>query len=269
LDIEKYNRLTVQTQRGCPFRCEFCASSIRLSKKFKIKPIERVVAEITRIKSFWDRPFVELADDNTFANKSHAKKLVRELAKLNIKWFTETDTSISEDDELLSMLQDSGCRQLLIGFESPNPGSLKNVELKCNWKQKQSEKYLESIDKIQRRGISVNGCFVLGMDGTDRSSFMDVLKFTQESGLSEVQITIQTPFPGTELFERYRKGGRLLPHPIWDQCTLFDVTFQPQNMTVRELEVDFLELTKALYREDLVKMRKANFARLARDARAA
>lgn len=73
LEIEKYNRLTVQTQRGCPFRCEFCAASIRISSTYKVKPVDRVMAEIKAIKSLWKRPFIEFADDNTFVNKTHSQ----------------------------------------------------------------------------------------------------------------------------------------------------------------------------------------------------
>jgi len=80
LDINKYNRLTVQTHRGCPFKCEFCASSIQLTCKYKIKPIQNVVNEIHAIKSTWNKPFIELADDNTYANKVHSKRLVNALS---------------------------------------------------------------------------------------------------------------------------------------------------------------------------------------------
>jgi len=77
LDRDRYNRLTVQTQRGCPHRCEFCAASITISASYKVKPVQKVVAEVRRIKELWPKPFIEFADDNTFVNKDHAKKLMR------------------------------------------------------------------------------------------------------------------------------------------------------------------------------------------------
>jgi radical SAM superfamily enzyme YgiQ (UPF0313 family) len=72
LDVDKYNRLTVQTQRGCPWRCEFCASSILLTPRYKLKPIDKVMGEIQAIKQIWPHPFIEFADDNTFVNKKHS-----------------------------------------------------------------------------------------------------------------------------------------------------------------------------------------------------
>ena len=81
LDPERYNRITVQTSRGCPHRCEFCASSILLTPQYRVKPVERVIAEIRQIKERWPRPFIEFADDNSFVLRDHYKRLLRALAK--------------------------------------------------------------------------------------------------------------------------------------------------------------------------------------------
>jgi len=259
LDLERYNRLTVQTQRGCPFSCEFCASSIRLSPRFKVKPVEKVIAEIRRIKELWRKPFIELADDNTFANKRHARALVRAIAAEDIRWFTETDISVANDPELLALLRDSGCAQLLIGFEYPNRRGVEGVELKANWKARQVDRYREAIERIQRHGITVNGCFVLGLDGTDETSFQEVLEFVDQSGLYEVQATLQTPFPGTPLYTRLLEEGRLAEPEAWERCTLFDLTFRPNGMSAQVLEAGFHRLIGALYRSDRVKARRRRF----------
>ncbi len=259
LDINRYNRLTVQTQRGCPFSCEFCASSIRLSPRFKVKPVEKVVSEIEAIKALWRRPFIELADDNTFANRNHGKKLVRAIARQDVRWFTETDISIAKDDELLSMLRDSGCAQVLIGFEHPTRSGVEGLEQKANWKAHQVDGYLEAIERIQRHGISVNGCFILGLDGTGEESFEEVLDFVDLSGLYEVQVTVQTPFPGTPLYDRFLREGRLLEPTAWERCTLFDVNFQPDGMSATALAEGFRELIGNVYSEERVQARRKYF----------
>ncbi|MEY2482165.1 MAG: hypothetical protein QOK24_693, partial [Verrucomicrobiota bacterium] len=141
LDVDRYNRITVQTQRGCPWRCDFCAASIRISPIYKIKPIEKVIAEIRRIKEIWSHPFIEFADDNSFVNKAHSKALLRALSKENIRWFTETDVSVAEDGELLELMRESGCAQVLIGFESPSRSGLNGVEERANWKARQHDRY--------------------------------------------------------------------------------------------------------------------------------
>ena len=267
LDVDRYNRLTVQTQRGCPFRCEFCAASIRISPTFKVKPVERVIAEIRRIKELWPQPFIEFADDNTFVNHSHGRALVRALANEGIRWFTETDVSVAEDDELLAMMRDAGCAQVLIGFESPSRTALDGLEKKANWKAKQLHRYRSAIDRIQSHSITVNGCFILGLDGAGPESFEDVWQFVRDSGLYEVQITVQTAFPGTPLYDRLLAEGRLLKENAWDLCTLFDVNFRPTHMSIAELEAGLRHLAEKLYSDDFTRERQERYFARARQSR--
>jgi radical SAM superfamily enzyme YgiQ (UPF0313 family) len=261
LDPAKYNRLTVQTQRGCPWRCEFCASSITLTSKYKVKPIPKVIAEIQAIKAVWPRPFIEFADDNSFVNKRHSKELLRALAAEGVRWFTETDISVADDDELLSLMHESGCAQILVGLESPTAAGLNGIELSRNWKRGRFDRYKEAVERIQSNGILVTGCFVLGLDGQTPAVFEDVHRFVEESGVGEVQITVMTPFPGTPLYERLKAGHRLLDETAWEKCTLFDVNFRPDGMSVSELESGLLELGKRLYSAEEKKARRRAFRR--------
>lgn len=256
LDIPRYNRLTVQTQRGCPYACEFCAASIRLDPRYKMKPVSKVVAELKRIQELWPRPFIEFADDNTFADKRRGRELVRALAPLGVRWFTETDISVARDPELLRMMKDAGCAQILIGLESPGPAGLDGLERKANWKLRQADAYRAAIERIQDAGITVNGCFVLGLDGTDTTSFERVWEFVRASGLFEVQITVMTPFPGTPLYARLEREGRLTHPGAWERCTLFDVNYQPQAMSVAELEGGLRDLARQLYSEEFTAARR-------------
>jgi len=259
LEIQRYNRLTVQTQRGCPFRCEFCAASIQISPSYKLKPVERILNEIHCIKALWDRPFIEFADDNTFVNKPHSKQLMKALAKEQVRWFTETDLSVAEDLELLQLIRDAGCAQILIGFESATFSGLDGIEHRSNWKARKLDSYMDAVQRIQDRGITVNGCFILGLDGTGPESFENIWKFVCESHLYDVQITVMTPFPGTPLYQRLKSEGRLLRDGAWELCTLFDVNFQPKNMTVGELELGLRELGKRLYSEECTRERHSGF----------
>jgi len=259
LDPDKYNRITVQTSRGCPHKCEFCASSILLTPAYKLKPVEKVMAEIHAIKRIWPRPFIEFADDNSFVHRAHYKRLLRELAKENLRWFTEADLSVAQDDELLGLMRDSGCQQILIGLESPRQSSLKGLELKADWKLRQQEHYFASIAKIQSYGITVNGCFILGLDGDTPDVFDQVFNFVKESGLYEVQITFLTPFPGTPLYRRLQQEGRLIRERAWELCTLFDINIRPKNMSVAQLQEGFLNLGKKLYSAEETGERRRKF----------
>ena len=119
--------------------------------------------------------------------------------------------------------------------------------MKSNWKSRQQDFYTEAIAKIQSYGITVNGCFILGLDGDTPEVFDDVLDFVRDSGLYEVQVTFMTAFPGTPLYARLKREGRIIRDNAWELCTLFDINFQPKNMSVAELQSGFLKLAKQLY----------------------
>ena len=258
-----YNRITVQTSRGCPLNCEFCAASLRITSRFQQKPVERVVDEIRAAMTVTDNPFFELADDNTFINKKWGKRFLEAIRPLGIKWFTETDISVADDDALLDLLAESGCRQVLIGLESPSAEGLEGIDPR-NWKRKRHDRYLEAIDRIQSRGISVNGCFIVGLDSDTPDIFPQVKEFADKSGLLEVQITVLTPFPGTPLYHRLHREGRLLDERYWDRCTLFDVTYQPRNMTVEELEAGLRWLFAEIYNAGEFARRKRLYMEIAK-----
>ena len=257
LDISKYNRLTLQTTRGCPLNCNFCAASRTISS-YKKKPIIQIEKELNKIFEVWDRPFIELADDNTFVDKAWSIELLKLFSNYKMKWFTETDISIAYDDELLELLAKSNCAQVLIGFETSNAKGLKGID-RNDWKYRQFDNYLKAIDKIQSYGISVNGCFILGLDTDTKDTFKETEQFIKKSNLSEVQITLLTPFPGTELYKRLEEEDRLLSENFWDKCTLFDVNFIPKNFTVQELEANFRKLMSNFYSDNMVKERKKKF----------
>ncbi len=253
-----YNRVTVQTSRGCPLNCEFCAASLRITRGFQQKPVELAIAEIADAVAQVDRPFLELADDNSFVNKKWGKRFLRALAPLEVLWFTETDISVADDPELLDLLADSGCRQILVGLESPDADGLAGLD-PHDWKRRHADHYLEAIERIQSRGVTVNGCFILGLDGDTPETFERVRDFVTQSGLLEVQLTVQTPFPGTPLYDRLRREDRLPADRYWDRCTLFDVNYRPKNMSVEELEAGMRWLFGEIYNEREFTRRKRRY----------
>jgi radical SAM superfamily enzyme YgiQ (UPF0313 family) len=266
LDPARYNRIPLQTMRGCPLDCSFCGASRTISD-YQLAPLERVERELELIASIWSRPFIELADDNTFASPERGKKLAKLLQASGVRWFTETDISVARSDALLDALAESGCAQLLIGLESSQRSSLRGVD-SGGFKWREAEHYARSIERIQSRGISVNGCFVLGHDEDDESIFEQTLKTVRELSLSEVQLTLLTPFPGTPLARGLQAQGRLLREKYWDQCTLFDVTYRPAKMSEETLRAGFRWLMAEVYRDEEVTGRKRKFAACVRQRKA-
>jgi radical SAM superfamily enzyme YgiQ (UPF0313 family) len=235
--------------------------------RYRIKPVERVLEEVDAVRSIWRRPFIEFADDNTFVNKSWSKQLLSELCGRDIRYFTETDVSVADDEGLLDLLYPSGCRQVLIGFESPRRASLQRVD-RVNWKAGQHRRYLEAIDQIQSRGISVCGCFIVGLEADTPDIFDELREFIHRSRLLEVQITILTPFPGTRLYRRLLEEGRLLYPGAWERCTLFDLNFRPRGMSVEQLEQGVMDLWRDAWNQEALAFRKRYYRELLRSRQA-
>ncbi|WOO43717.1 B12-binding domain-containing radical SAM protein [Rubellicoccus peritrichatus] len=257
LNIEQYNRITLQTTRGCPLSCFFCGASHTISP-VRRKAISQVRRELEAILELWPKPFIELADDNTFVNKSWGKELLRLFAEYPIRWFTETDLSIGADREMLNLLAKSNCAQVLIGLESPSSSTLGGMD-PGKWKARTQNKATDYIKRIQDHGISVNGCFILGSDEDGPECFERTAETIDALELAEAQITLLTAFPGTQLYSRLKSENRLISDHFWDACTLFDVTFEPLQMTRFELEEGFYQLMQEVYNSERVRNRKAHF----------
>jgi radical SAM superfamily enzyme YgiQ (UPF0313 family) len=234
-------RLTVQTQRGCPFACEFCGAS-RLLGPHRLKPATNLKRELAAITALVPHPVLELADDNTFAGRRDARELLSVLADANSRYFTEVDWRVGEDPALLADLAASGCVQVLVGIESlvfRHPG--------MGVKQADLPRVMAALEAVQAAGVAVIGCFIVGCDGETRHSLDRLAEFIAACPLADVQLTLQTPFPGTALRRRLEREGRLLPERGWSHCTLFDLTYRPDEMSVEELELAFKDLLRRVF----------------------
>jgi len=258
-----YNRYTAQTTRGCPWRCEFCASTVMLQVPYRRRPVDQVVRDIAAVQRLHPSAFIEFADDNTFVDKGWGRELCRALIPLKLKWFTETDLSVAEDEELLTLMARAGCRQVLIGLESPSAGPLAGLERRANRKARWAAGYAEAIRTVQAHGITVNACFILGLDGQTTAAFREIRDFAEAAQPFDVQITLLTAFPGTPLYARFERENRLLQPRAWHLCTLFDVNYQPTGMTPGELREGIYWLGGQLYSDEAThRRRKGFFARL-------
>ena len=258
LKINAYRTIPVQVSRGCPHNCAFCASTKVYGPKYRHKSVRQIMDEITCIKSLKRRPHIYFTDDNMLVQRSFAAQLLTEVKSLNVRWMTHTDIGIAQYRGLLEQLYDSGCRKLVIGFESIVPESLKKLE---KWKYDRLANYAEAIQIIQSYGVGVWGTFIVGLDGDDKSVFQRVVDFALENHLYGAMISVPTPFPGSVLYNQLDREGRILTK-YWGDYTLWNVVVRPKNMTVQELEDGFRYTLQRIYSKEASACRMEYFKNL-------
>lgn len=244
----KYQTFPIQTTRGCPHNCKFCAATRIYGKKFRYKKVDQVIEEIKFLKSVKHNPFIIFVDDNMFVNKSYSWDLLEKLIPLDIKFYALTDASIGMDKKFLKLLYDAGCKELFIGFESVNPENIEYVN-KTRWKSKQVKDYKSAVKNIQDSGIRVFGAFVLGFEKDTKKDFEEIRNFVIENRILG-EFTILTPLPGTELYEEFKESGRLLNNKTWKYYNFCDCVISHPNLSPDELEKAAAELYDVTYSKE-------------------
>lgn len=244
LKLNKYFNPTIQTMRGCPFKCEFCTVRVHWGAKYRFKPIHRVVEEVESLKKEFGRnTFFMIVDDDIAANPIRAKKLFKALLPLKIQWMSQGSMAMAKDEEYLALMTKSGGTRIIMGLESIHEASL--IEMQKNPANKLND-YIHNIRKIQSYGIAIIGAFVFGFDQDDGSCFESTADFIIENHIALPQLFSMTPFPGTRLAERLEQEGRILSKD-WKRYTGSTVLFQPKLMTIDELEKGYYQTIQKVY----------------------
>jgi radical SAM superfamily enzyme YgiQ (UPF0313 family) len=216
---------TIEATRGCIFQCEFCVVPAAWGKPLQ-KPVSHVVADIRQMKA----KRVIFLDRNLIADIPYAKELFTALIPLKIRWGGLATTTIAWDKELLDLAARSGCRGLLIGFESLNQESLKETKKGFNMKRS----YHEVVHEIRDRGIAIMGCFVFGFDHDTLHTFDETVDFVMDSKMDLPRYAIAVPFPNTGLYKRLKKEGRITTEN-WELYDGQHVVYEPRHMSAAEL----------------------------------
>ena len=220
----------LQTTRGCPFACNFCSVSKMFGRKLRKRTVENVLDELGQYNDGATHIF--FYDDNFNADREHALAIARGIIDrgLSFVWSAQVRTDISRDPELLEAMGRSGCKTVFIGFESVNQEALDELN-----KSQSPEEMRAAARAVKRAGIGVHGMFILGLDSDSRDSLKATLRFARRMPITTAQFLLLTPIPGTEMFDRLRREGRLL----FDDWTLYDghhVVHNPRHLTPRALQ---------------------------------
>lgn len=220
----------IQTTRGCPHGCTFCTTPSIFGRRYRQRSIPAIIEEVREAKERYDSHTFIFSDDDFAGNHGWALELCEALRPLKVRWASQCDILVSRSDKLLMAMRSAGCQGLLLGLESPDPRTLADA----GKRYVKAEEYLQRIAKIHSHGISIWGSFILGFDGMRWQDAMRAVRFAQRSGIAMSCYTILTPFPGTQVFEQYRREGRLLTTD-WSRYNGASVVYEPKGMSIPEL----------------------------------
>ncbi len=229
---------SIEATRGCPHRCDFCQdANIRDGSVFRTRPLEDVLQEI----SFLQQKIFFFTDFSLTIDLSYTKELFRRMRPLKKKFICGGNIDVlAEDEDLLRLSHEAGCIEWISGFETFSQESLNGAHKQTNI----VNEYEYAVKKIHQYKMAVFGTFVLGFDEDTPDILREMRKNIGKIGIDAVNFALLTPYPGTPLFLRLEKEGRILTRD-WAKYTRKNVVFQPKNMTKEELEGGFKSITQA------------------------
>ncbi len=237
----------IESTRGCPFRCTFCAVTNFFGFKYRIKPVSAIVDQIKSIKpleTFWSlKNVIFFVDDNIIGHREHARELFNLLKQHNIQWFGQASITLAQHEDLLELMRETRCRGLEIGIESLSEESLSEAG---KGRVNKPEEYLKALEIIHSYGIGIQASFVVGFDHDTPDTFAQIDRFVRQSKISMPYFSILTPYPGTELYRQMEASGRLL-HRNWELYDTAHVVFQPKGMSADELLAGYKQLWRRSY----------------------
>ena len=234
---------------GCRNHCDFCCTAARHGGEYRLRKLRYVLTDLLAIRKHTRRFY--LVDSNVYNNRGYLIALcaAMERAGLGFQWGAQATIDIGEDDEALRALRSAGCRMLYIGFETLNQHSLNSVH-----KPYDTATYERAMARLQKHGFAVAGFFMVGLDGDTTETFDRLFEFIHHTRVNLPVINILLPAPGTAVFERLDREGRLLENTeeaylknalfYSSSCSL--CFFRPAGLTVNELEKGLIDLRQRL-----------------------
>lgn len=220
--------MLLQFGRGCPYSCTFCAISACFRQTHTVRPVNDVIREIEQD----GRKLLFFVDDNIIANPKAAKELFKALIPLRIKWMGQASIDMALDDELLDLMNKSGCLGHVIGFESINANGLELMNKQVNLRKFDS--YSSAIRNLYKHGIQIWAALVIGSDTDTPQSLKETLQFCMHHKFAFGAFNILMPYPGTPFYDQLKSQNRLLYDNQWwlhPDYTFNQAAFIPQHFS--------------------------------------
>jgi radical SAM superfamily enzyme YgiQ (UPF0313 family) len=259
LDLPKYQTVSLQFSRGCPFRCEFCDIIVMFGRRPRTKSIEQVGKELDLLRRLNVRNAF-FVDDNFIGNKPAAKQVLEFLGDYQrdhdyrFRFGTEASINLAHDDELLELFRQANFAWVFIGIESPDAESLKETRKYQNTRRDM----LSSVRHIYAHGVDVLGGFIVGFDNDTIDTFDRQYEFIMQSGIQTAMLGLLTALPKTPLYERLQVEGRLIAGATDAENTRLATNIIPKRMGYDELIGGYRALLRRLVRYDNIAGRIKN-----------
>lgn len=211
VNMRNYDSMSIQFTRGCPFNCEFCNVTTLLGHQVRTKTSAQILAELDLIYSLGWRRNIFFVDDNFIGNRKMIKEEILPAlidwrrGKTGCRFITEASINLADDEELMDLMVRAGFVSVFIGIETPDEGSL----TECHKMQNKNRNLVESVHRLQRKGIQVMGGFIVGFDNDSPTIFQRQIEFIQNSGIITAMVGLLQAPNGTRLYQRMKKEGRL------------------------------------------------------------
>jgi radical SAM superfamily enzyme YgiQ (UPF0313 family) len=236
----------IEFGRGCRLNCEFCAVQTASHNTYTRRSLDDVVSEVA-VTSAGDRAkLIFFIDDNLACEIEPFKEFLRALIPLRVNWVGQAGINAAHDPELLDLIVRSGCRCLLVGFESLEPANLREMHKPINTVRGGIER---AAAELRRFHVPVYGTFVFGCDADTADDFRRTVQFTVDQGFLLAAFAQLTPFPGTPLHRRLAHEGRLLHERWWldSSCAYNTVAFEPRYLTPDQLRLECVAARRRFY----------------------
>jgi radical SAM superfamily enzyme YgiQ (UPF0313 family) len=220
---------SIVVTRGCPQHCDFCYKDAFFEggRSFYTQRVDEALAEIERLPG----RHLYFLDDHLLGDRRFARGLFDGMRGMNrLFQGAATVDSILRGD-LIERAADAGLRSLFVGFESLAPGNL----VTSNKRQNLGRDYAAVTERLHRLGIMINGSFVFGMDEDDEDVFRRTVDWAIAHGITTATFHVQTPYPGTRLFQRMDAENRIITRD-WDRYDTRHVVFQPARLSPAALK---------------------------------
>lgn len=243
-----YSSMVIQTSRGCPFQCEFCDIIELFGRSPRYKTAGQVVAELEAIRRTGYAGHVFIADDNFIGNPRNAREILKAMTEWNgnhgepFGYTTQVSINLGQDPELVDLMTAANFGDVFIGLETTDVQALAGTGKTQNLKSPLAE----SVGNIQRNGLTVIGSFMLGFDEESSDVWLRICELVEQTAIPMAMINLLMAAPGTALWRRLEREGRLVETKTMPDTTCSEFNFRTQRPEAEVLE-DCARLWERLY----------------------